>query len=932
MNELDIHDYIVTLYISSMYSSFTTHRAEIIKMKDDKDDISSGNSTDDSISDSCSLILEEDVGDTSHMTPEEIILKKERIRQQAVNEIVKTETSYIRDLKLIVKLFIEPIRGKITSNEFNDVFGCVEGILTIHRDLIGDFEGIPTKQPYLQNIGEVLFRLFSNDEFTKLYVSFCKNQTNCNNTFEKLKNNSKAFANAIEKANESHLSRGLSFSMLIIKPIQRITKYPLLLKSLVENTPHDYYDVRYIHNAYSKINFVLDEVNTQKRILDEILYDKNRLKDIENSLCFEDVKWTESRNRKVVKEGLSSKGLEKEYLRCILFNDVLILAKNKKKMANVKTIITLNRVIVRNVMEEQYGATRGFEMLLLDKKDKILKFYYNNENEKNEWFEQIYLYTNRIADPAVITEVAAGSLKGVKGLSSVGGYPFNQSSGSLREQPRRPPPPSVHDIFRRSSGSDSAVPISVDENNNFMSPPQMLSPPSLNGSSSSTISNGSQCSSGSPTPVSSTNSTPTITPSQSSTSVSSATRSNSTSNFSRAYSVPSFTSTNEEMKPNPKKMPPTISSITLTSIDVVEKELSPNNVPSGSERYRPPVPPRAPTPTTPNSGTQSPVPPQMMEQYDNLDSAFELNSKGKMAPPPPPLPSRITLQPPPFLPTPPPLCQSTPPSAFSTSYTSLAEISLLPIPPPPSISSGPSPRASPRSPRSPRSIPNIYSNNTTNISNNRLPSYPPPPLPTTASSGQFPPSYPPPPPMNTNNNFKPKAMMPTSTSNSVFKKPAPPINHPIHSNSMESLTSINSLSTSSMSAFQRPKSTNNHSAVPPTTTTTTTPIKNMTPPIMPAPPPIQATPLPSIYNKFTNINNQQQNNNNNNNNTSNNFNKNTVQQQLQQQQQQQQLSNNGMGNGRLPPPPPKSTPIPSNKPPASPGSFKLPPPPKIHSS
>eukprot|EP01133_Synstelium_polycarpum_P017529 gene17529-20918_t len=291
-----------------------------------------------------------------------------------------------------------------------------------------------------------------------------------------------------------------------------------------------------------------------------------------------------------------------------------------------------------------YGASRGLEIIQVDRKDKIIKMYFNNENEKNEWFEQIYIYTNMLAERTVIAkykwflekcptyilsqsdvkptskendsnslykdhinilkdgiikaEVAAGSLKGIKNLSYVNGL----GTGSYRET-KKTQVPVIQDIFKRST--------------------------SISGTSTVAASK----------PA--------------------ATRTNSGGGFSRASSVPSF-APNEELKTTPKKMPQTISAITLTNME--EKEsFTPS--PACSSKDKPPVPPRAVSPivdlssnssnSTSNSRSGTPSP------TCNFEPIVPPRPPSKIPPPPPP----ITMD--------------------SLRYSSTNNFSL-PLPPPPS--------------------------------------------------------------------------------------------------------------------------------------------------------------------------------------------------------------------------------------------------------
>ncbi|KYQ94332.1 hypothetical protein DLAC_11596 [Tieghemostelium lacteum] len=382
-------------------------------------------STDDFSSDTCSL-LEEECNLNDNLSLEELILKKERLRQQTVLELVKTETSYVRDLKLIVKLFIEPVRSKISIRDYHDVFGNTERLLNLHREVLAVLEGLPLKPPNQQNIGEVLCNFFNNDEYNNLYQSCCSHQIHCNESFEKLKSTSKVFANCVDEASKNYLIRGLSYQMLIIKPIQRITKYPLLIKSLLENTSSEFSDYKYLQASMQKINDVLEDVNYKKKLADEKNDNDKKLKEIESSL--EDTNITNNSNRRFIKEGLASKKIDKELLRLILCSDVMILAKNKTSKATVKQIFQLKNILVRDGIESLPGFTQGFELIVIEKKEKIFSLFFQSESEKKEWFQQIYSMTNQVNESQTLLKYKwflkkSSSFIGSNGVSSASSTP-----------------------------------------------------------------------------------------------------------------------------------------------------------------------------------------------------------------------------------------------------------------------------------------------------------------------------------------------------------------------------------------------------------------------------------------------------------------------------------------------------------------------------
>lgn len=69
------------------------------------------------------------------------------------------------------------------------------------------------------------------------YITFCNKQLESAALLQQLTENSTAFRDFIKKCQNNVLSRGMPLSYFLIKPMQRITKYPLLINKLLENTP-----------------------------------------------------------------------------------------------------------------------------------------------------------------------------------------------------------------------------------------------------------------------------------------------------------------------------------------------------------------------------------------------------------------------------------------------------------------------------------------------------------------------------------------------------------------------------------------------------------------------------------------------------------------------------------------------------------------------
>ena len=53
----------------------------------------------------------------------------------------------------------------------------------------------------------------------------------------------------------------LTIDSILIKPIQRLTKYVLLLKEIIKNSVHDDLDFPHLKKALEQFSFVNDDMN-----------------------------------------------------------------------------------------------------------------------------------------------------------------------------------------------------------------------------------------------------------------------------------------------------------------------------------------------------------------------------------------------------------------------------------------------------------------------------------------------------------------------------------------------------------------------------------------------------------------------------------------------------------------------------------------------
>ena len=148
-----------------------------------------------------------------------------------VNEILKTEETYLTDLGLIIEHFIKPCRESsvISDEDIKTVFCNIEKLKALHEIVVVGLHAEGKKPAKIQNWG-LVFKTYEAS-FRSEYQAYTKNQSKARVRRVELEEDEKfkAFLTAALAHPDLRL---LDLNSYLIKPVQRICKYPLLLREL----------------------------------------------------------------------------------------------------------------------------------------------------------------------------------------------------------------------------------------------------------------------------------------------------------------------------------------------------------------------------------------------------------------------------------------------------------------------------------------------------------------------------------------------------------------------------------------------------------------------------------------------------------------------------------------------------------------------------
>ena len=97
-----------------------------------------------------------------------------------------------------------------------------------------------------------------------MYTIYCSNQPHAALHLQTL-TSGRSFRNFLDECHSSPLTRSLDIASFLIKPVQRICKYPLLIKAIIKSTPANHPDYHILDQALKKIESVVSDVNEGTR-------------------------------------------------------------------------------------------------------------------------------------------------------------------------------------------------------------------------------------------------------------------------------------------------------------------------------------------------------------------------------------------------------------------------------------------------------------------------------------------------------------------------------------------------------------------------------------------------------------------------------------------------------------------------------------------
>lgn len=186
------------------------------------------------------------------------LTKDQRIKQEAKFEVMYSEASYLTSLNLLKSHYMNNIKKHIPQvlkqEDYNELFLNILDVRKCSEDFLKELNEVWQNDIMLNGIYEIV-KKYSNQDF-KIYVRYCRKMLDMQKRLEELMEKNEEFKNLLQLLVNRQESQKLSLNAFLTSPMQRITKLPLLMKTILDKLEvgsDEYNQCQKAYEAASKV-------------------------------------------------------------------------------------------------------------------------------------------------------------------------------------------------------------------------------------------------------------------------------------------------------------------------------------------------------------------------------------------------------------------------------------------------------------------------------------------------------------------------------------------------------------------------------------------------------------------------------------------------------------------------------------------------------
>ncbi|XP_077575944.1 proto-oncogene vav isoform X2 [Stigmatopora nigra] len=305
------------------------------------------------------------------------------MRECCLQEMKQTEEKYSDTLESILQHFKKPLEKFLLVQDIEIIFVNIQDLAIIHRELLDEI------RISIRNGAKTLHQVFVNyKERLLVYGRYCSQVETATKHLDKLSSTREDIRMKLEECSKRANSGRFSLRDLLMVPMQRVLKYPLLLQELVKHTRDS--------TEKENLRTALDALRDLAQCVNEVKRDNEILKQITTfQLSIENMSQSLALFGRPKMDGelkiCSTEKKSKQERYAFLFDRAMFVCKKKSgESFELKEIIQLQHYQVRDETTGDKDKKKwSYLFLLLDSFGKCgYDLYFKTRELKKKWLEQ----------------------------------------------------------------------------------------------------------------------------------------------------------------------------------------------------------------------------------------------------------------------------------------------------------------------------------------------------------------------------------------------------------------------------------------------------------------------------------------------------------------------------------------------------------------
>uniref|UniRef100_A0A4W4HN14 Rho guanine nucleotide exchange factor 17 n=1 Tax=Electrophorus electricus TaxID=8005 RepID=A0A4W4HN14_ELEEL len=263
------------------------------------------------------------------------------MRRHVIMTLLDTERSYVDSLRTLIQGYMKPLKQAETSplcdpSLVDEMFYQIPEILEHHEHFLEQVLTCVSDWHDRQTVGHLLLQSFSKEVLANIYSAYIDNFMNAKDAVRVAKEAKPAFMKFLEQSMRENKEKQ-ALGDLMIKPVQRIPRYELLVKDLLKHTPEDHPDHPFLLDAQKNIKRLAERINKGRRNAEEVERETRVMQEIEAHI--EGVEHILHPQRKFLRQEMVMEAKTvggKKDRSLFLFSDLLICTTLKRKSGSLR--------------------------------------------------------------------------------------------------------------------------------------------------------------------------------------------------------------------------------------------------------------------------------------------------------------------------------------------------------------------------------------------------------------------------------------------------------------------------------------------------------------------------------------------------------------------------------------------------------------------